>query len=232
MRVLGLLGGMSWQSSIEYEREINQIARKALGGTNSADLIIRSFNFAEIEQLQASGNWSEAGELLAKAANDLERLGAEAIVLCTNTMHVLAEQIEAAISVPFIHIADATGVEIQRQGLKKVLLLGTKYTMEKAFYKDRLVENFNLEVLTPSQDQRDEIHRIIYQELVQGQINSKSKDFYLQVIDQYSKLGVEGVIAGCTEIELLVTPDDVDMPYFPTTSLHSKAAAAFALSAD
>ena len=232
MRVLGLLGGMSWESSIEYEREINQIVRKVLGGTNSADLIIRSFNFAEIEQLQASGNWSEAGELLATAASDLERSGAQAIVLCTNTMHVLAEQIEAAISVPFIHIADATGVEIQRQGLKKVLLLGTKYTMEKAFYKDRLVEKFNLEVLTPPQDQRDEIHRIIYQELVQGQINSKSKDIYLQVIDQYSKLGVEGVIAGCTEIELLVTPDDVDMPYFPTTSLHSKAAAEFALSAD
>ena len=227
--MIGLLGGMSWESSIEYERNINQLVREQLGSTSSADLIIRSFNFAEIEKLQANNDWAEAGKLLTAAAIGLESLGAQAIVLCTNTMHILASDIESAISIPLIHIADATGFEIEKQDLKRVLLLGTSYTMEQAFYKDRLTKNFGLEVLIPNQAQRLEIHRIIYEELVQGKTLESSKNFYLSVIDEYVESGAEGVIAGCTEIELLVKPEDVSVPYFPTTSLHSKAAAAFAL---
>jgi aspartate racemase len=226
---LGLLGGMSWESSIEYERQINQRVRERLGGTASADLVIRSFNFAEIEDLQAKGDWETAGKLLAEAAVGLQSLGAEGLVLCTNTMHKLAEVIEAAVQIPLLHIADATAIQIQSQGLRKVALLGTKFTMEQDFYKDRLVEKFGLEVLIPSQPQRNEIHRVIYEELVQGQVLASSKEFYLEVIQELVSGGAEGVIAGCTEIELLVTPSDVGVPYFPTTAIHAAAAADFAL---
>lgn len=226
---LGLLGGMSWESSIEYERQINQRVRERLGGTASADLVIRSFNFAEIEDLQAKGDWETAGKLLAEAAVGLQSLGADGLVLCTNTMHKLAEVIEAAVQIPLLHIADATAIQIQSQGLRKVALLGTKFTMEQDFYKDRLVEKFGLEVLIPSQSQRNEIHRVIYEELVQGQVLASSKEFYLEVIQELVSGGAEGVIAGCTEIELLVTPSDVEVPYFPTTAIHAAAAADFAL---
>lgn len=226
---LGLLGGMSWESSIEYERQINQRVRERLGGTASADLVIRSFNFAEIEDLQAKGDWETAGKLLAEAAVGLQSLGADGLVLCTNTMHKLAEVIEAAVQIPLLHIADATAIQIQSQGLRKVALLGTKFTMEQDFYKDRLVEKFGLEVLIPSQPQRNEIHRVIYEELVQGQVLASSKEFYLEVIQELVSGGAEGVIAGCTEIELLVTPSDVEVPYFPTTAIHAAAAADFAL---
>jgi aspartate racemase len=226
---LGLLGGMSWESSIEYERQINQRVRERLGGTASADLVIRSFNFAEIEDLHAKGDWETAGKLLAEAAVGLQSLGAEGLVLCTNTMHKLAEVIEAAVQIPLLHIADATAIQIQSQGLRKVALLGTKFTMEQDFYKDRLVEKFGLEVLIPSQPQRNEIHRVIYEELVQGQVLASSKEFYLEVIQELVSGGAEGVIAGCTEIELLVTPSDVGVPYFPTTAIHAAAAADFAL---
>lgn len=221
---------MSWESSIEYERLINQAVRNQLGGTNSADLIIRSFNFSDIELLQSLGKWDEAGYLLGQAAKNLERAGAEAIVLCTNTMHVLADYIQREISIPFLHIADATGQAISDAGLKKVLLLGTKYTMERDFYKARLTKNFGLEVLTPAEAQRVEIHRVIYEELVRGIIKSDSKDYFIDVIAEFTDLGIEGVVAGCTEIELLVQAQDLSLAYFPTTSLHSAAAAQFALS--
>jgi aspartate racemase len=230
MKILGLLGGMSWESSIEYERLINQAVRNQLGGTSSADLIIRSFNFSDIEALQSSGKWDEAGNLLVHAAKNLEQAGAEAIVLCTNTMHVLADHIQKEISIPFLHIADATGRAVVGNGLKKVLLLGTKYTMEKDFYKGRLVDNFGLEVITPTETQRDEIHRVIYEELVCGIIKSSSRSYFLDLISEFTERGVEGVIAGCTEIELLVKSEDLGVAYFPTTSLHSAAAARFALS--
>ena len=227
--MLGLLGGMSWESSIEYERLINQHIRTELGGTASADLLIRSFNFAQIEALQEQGLWAEAGTLLANAAKALEDAGAEGIVLCTNTMHVLAAEIEQAINVPFLHIADATGAAVTKAGLSRVLLLGTRYTMEKDFYKARLAAAFDLEVEVPNLDERDEIHRIIYEELVQGELNSSSKNFLVGLVRKYFDKGIQGVIAGCTEIELLLKPEDVAGHYFPTTALHAQMAAQFSL---
>jgi aspartate racemase len=229
MKTLGLLGGMSWQSSIEYERTINQIVHDALGGVASADLIMRSFNFQEIEDLQTKGDWQTAGQLLAEAAKNLQDSGAQGVVICTNTMHKVADQIQAAISIPLIHIADVTGSAIQTQGLKTVALLGTNFTMSEGFYRDRLLENFGISAIVPNESDRGEIHRIIYQELVQGKIISESREFVLRVIETLMESGVEGIIAGCTEIELLVKPSDVDVPYFPTSYLHAKAAAEFAL---
>lgn len=229
MKRLGLLGGMSWESSIEYERQINQLVRAKLGGTASADLVIRSFNFAEIEELQAKGDWDEAGQLLAEAAQGLEAMGAEALVICTNTMHKLASVVESSVKIPLIHIADATAEKIVARGLGKIALLGTKFTMEQDFYKSRLTQNFGLDVSVPSQEQRDEIHRVIYEELVQGIIVDSSRDYFLGVINELVASGAEGVIAGCTEIELLVKPSDVAVDYFPTTEIHAEAAAKFSL---
>lgn len=230
MKMIGLLGGMSWESSIEYERQINRAVRAELGGTSSADLIVRSFNFAEIEALQIAGKWDEAGDLLAKSAKHLEEAGAKAVLICANTMHLLAEKVQNALSIPLIHIADTTGEAVNAQRVKKVLLLGTRYVMEKDFLKGRLAEKFSLEVLVPNRDQRDEIHRIIYEELVRGLIEPRSKAFVLDLIAEFTTCGVEGVIAGCTEIELLVKPEDVTVPYFPTAAIHAAAAAQFALS--
>jgi len=230
MKALGLLGGMSWESSVVYEKIINESVRDALGGVASADLIVRSFNFADIEKLQATHDWDSAGEVLARSAADLERVGAEAIVLCTNTMHRVAGAIETAISVPLLHIVDATGKAIQATRVKRVALLGTRYTMEQPFYRDALAERYNLEVVVPSEEERDTIHSIIYDELVQGIINPASREQVLDIIGRMSREdAVEGVIAGCTEIELLVTQDDLDVPYFPTTTLHARHAATFAL---
>jgi len=230
MKALGLLGGMSWESSVVYEKIINKSVRDALGGVASADLIVRSFNFADIEKLQATHDWDSAGEVLARSAADLERVGAEAIVLCTNTMHRVAGAIETAISVPLLHIVDATGKAIQATHVKRVALLGTRYTMEQPFYRDALAERYNLEVVVPSEEERDTIHSIIYDELVQGIINPTSREQVLDIIGRMSREdAVQGVIAGCTEIELLVTQDDLDVPYFPTTTLHARHAATFAL---
>lgn len=228
MRRLGLLGGMSWESSIEYERMINEGIRTALGGVHSADLVIRSYDFAAIEALQAAGDWDAAGELLAADAVHLERAGAEGIVLCTNTMHVVAPQIEAAISVPLLHLADATAVAVAAAGVESVALLGTRYTMEQEFYRGRL-EAQGLRVLVPDEPDRTVVHEVIYNELVQGRVEPASKRAYLDVIDRLIGRGAVGVIAGCTEIELLVGPDDVACPYFPTTALHAEAAVRFAL---
>ena len=230
MKTLGLLGGMSWESSVVYEKIINESVRDALGGVASADLIVRSFNFADIEKLQATHDWDSAGEVLARSAADLERVGAEAIVLCTNTMHRVAGAIETAISVPLLHIVDATGKAIQATHVKRVALLGTRYTMEQPFYRDALAERYNLEVVVPSEEERDTIHSIIYDELVQGIIHPASREQVLDIIGRMSREdAVQGVIAGCTEIELLVTQDDLDVPYFPTTTLHARHAATFAL---
>jgi aspartate racemase len=230
MKTLGLLGGMSWESSVVYEKIINESVRDALGGVASADLIVRSFNFADIEKLQATHDWDSAGEVLARSAADLERVGAEAIVLCTNTMHRVADAIETAISVPLLHIVDATGKAIQATRVTRVALLGTRYTMEQPFYRDALAERYNLEVVVPSEEERDTIHSIIYDELVQGIIKPASREQALEVIGRMSREdAVQGVIAGCTEIELLVTQDDLDVPYFPTTTLHACHAANFAL---
>jgi len=229
MKRIGLIGGMSWESSIEYERIINEEVRTRLGGTHSADLIIRSFDFAVIEDLQASGDWQRAGELLAGAARDLEHCGAEILVLCTNTMHRLAADIIDAVSVPLLHIADATAADIHRCGVRTVGLLGTKYTMEAEFYAGRLASQHGLDVRTPNETARNEVHRIIYDELVQGVIDDDSRQTYIDIASELIDGGVEGIIAGCTEIELLLRGDDLDVPYFPTTRLHATAAVDLAL---
>ena len=224
MKVIGLLGGMSWESSIVYERILNEEARRRLGGVHSADLLIRSYDFATVEQLQSAGEWERAGRLLADGARKLEAAGAEILVLCTNTMHEVADVIAAAVRIPFLHIADVTGAAIKAAGLAKVGLLGTRYTMERGFYTDRLRTAYGLTVLIPDEPDRTAVHQIIYDELVQGVIRGSSRTRYLEVIGQLQQQGAEGIIAGCTEIELLVQASDLSLPYFPTTRLHALAA--------
>jgi aspartate racemase len=219
---------MSWESSVEYERLINTEVRRRLGGTHSADLLVRSYDFAGIEALQERDDWETAGTLLAADAAALEAVGAELIVLCTNTMHRVATAIEAAITVPFLHIADATADAIERAGLARIALLGTRYTMEEDFYRGRLTER-GLEVMIPDEAERALIHRVIFEELVQGEVNATSRRRFLAIIERLVADGAEGVIAGCTEIELLVTPGEVPYPYFPTTALHALAAVDAAL---
>jgi aspartate racemase len=225
---IGLLGGMSWESSIEYERLINTEVRRRLGGTHSADLLIRSYDFAHIEALQERGDWDAAGDLLATDARLLQDGGAEIIVICTNTMHLLADVIAARIDVPLLHIADATAAAVVAAGVGHVALLGTRYTMEHDFYRGRL-ETHGLEVSIPVEPDRTRVHDVIYDELVRGVVRSDSRDEYLAIIARLAAAGAGGVIAGCTEIELLVGSDDVDMPYFPTTRLHAIAAVELAL---
>jgi aspartate racemase len=219
---------MSWESSVVYERIINEEVRQRLGGVHSADLIIRSYDFADIERLQTAAAWSDAGRVLAEGAATLEGAGAELIVLCTNTMHQVAEAITAAVSVPFLHIADATAVAINSAGIETVALLGTKYTMEQPFYRERL-EMHDLEVVVPYESDRESVHNVIYDELVRGVINEQSRQLYLEIIERLIADGAEGVVAGCTEIELLVPAELVAIPYFPTTKLHALAAVDAAL---
>lgn len=228
MKRLGLLGGMSWESSIEYERWINEAVRAQLGGTASADLVIRSFNFADIEALQEAGDWDAAARTLADAARDLQACGAEGIVLCTNTMHKVFDEVQRAVDVPMLHIADATAEAAIAHGVGRVALLGTRYTMEQSFYADRL-RDAGLSVSVPDEPDRTVIHEVIYTELVRGVVSADSKRKYLQAIERLVDAGADGVIAGCTEIELLVGPQDVSVPYFPTAFLHAQAAARFAL---
>ncbi len=222
---------MSWESSIEYERVINRFVRQRNGGTSSADLIIRSFNFADVEALQEAGDWVGAGRLLASAARDLESAGAQAIVICTNTMHRVADEVQAAVAIPLIHIADATAEAVRTAGLTRVALLGTRYTMEQDFYAGRLREHA-LEVMVPDEPDRTVIHDVIYDELVRGEIREESRRRYVRAIDTLQHLGAEAVIAGCTEIELLVGPEDIGLPFFPTARIHAEAAARFALGGD
>ncbi|MEP7018733.1 MAG: aspartate/glutamate racemase family protein [Actinomycetota bacterium] len=229
MKRLGLLGGMSWESSIEYERTINQLVRERLGGLASADLLIRSFNFADIEALQTAGRWDDAGRVLADAARNLADGGADAIVICTNTMHRLAEEVQAAVDIPLIHIADATAAAIKGSGVVVVALLGTRYTMEQAFYVGRLRELHGLRVLVPDEPDRTVVHDVIYQELVRGITSPQSKSQYLAIVERLVAQGAQGVIAGCTEIELLIGPADLRVPMFPTAYLHAVAAVDFAL---
>ena len=228
VKTIGLLGGMSWESSIEYERVINTEVRRRLGGVHSADLIIRSYDFARIEGLQATGRWEQAGSLLAADARRLQDAGAELIVLCTNTMHLLADDIEAAIDVPFLHLADTTARAIKDTNIDTVALLGTRFTMEKDFYRGRLASH-GLRVIIPDEPDRTLVHDVIYDELVQGRIVDGSRRQYLEIIDTLLGRGAQGVVAGCTEIELLVSPEDVAVPYFPTTRLHALAAVDAAL---
>jgi aspartate racemase len=224
VRTLGLLGGMSWESSITYEQVINEEVRRRLGGVHSADLLLRSYDFAEIEALQEADDWAGAGRRLGDDARRLEDAGAEAIVLCTNTMHRVADAIESATTIPLLHIAEATSAAIRAAGVGVVALLGTRYTMEQPFLRDRL----GVEVVVPDAADRTLVHEVIYEELVRGVVRPESKAAYLGVLE---RLGADGVVAGCTEIELLLSADDLAVPFFPTARLHALAAVDFALGA-
>jgi len=223
MKTIGLIGGMSWESSIEYYRIINEATKARLGGLHSAKSILVSVDFAEIEALQHEGRWDDAAIHMVEAAQQLERAGADCIVLCTNTMHKLADAIQANSSLPFLHIADATAERIQAAGLQTVGLLGTRFTMEEAFYRDRLHAH-GLTVLVPEEGDRHTIHHVIYDELCQGIIRAESQAKYLTIINTLIQAGAEGIVLGCTEIELLVKQGDSSIPLFPTTRIHAEAA--------
>ena len=229
MKTIGLIGGLSWESSSEYYRIINQETQKRLGGVHSADCLMYSFDFAEIEALQAAGDWEAATALMLGAAEKLARGGAACIVICSNTMHRMAEDIEAALDLPMIHIADATAKAILADGHQRVGLLGTGFTMEQDFYKGRMIERYGLDVITPEAAGRDAVHRIIYEELVRGIIKSDSRRIYQAVIQDLRAAGAEAVILGCTEIGLLIKPEDSALPSYDTTALHALAALEWAL---
>jgi aspartate racemase len=229
MKTIGLIGGMSWESSLEYYRIVNERVKARLGGLHSARSVMVSVDFAEIEALQHAGRWDEAGSLMAAAARSLERAGADCVVLCTNTMHKLAEHIQAAVRVPFLHIADATAERIVRAGLTTVGLLGTRFTMEEEFYRGRLASRHGLRVLVPEPAERETVHRIIYEELCRGVIRETSRAEYAEIMRGLASAGAQGIILGCTEIELLVRSQDSPVPVFPTTRIHAEAAVDFAL---
>ena len=231
MKIIGLIGGMSWESTVTYYQQINEAIKAQLGGLHSAKLVLYSVDFHEIERLQHAGDWDAAGKLLADAARALESAGADFLVLCTNTMHKVAPAIEAAVRIPLLHIADPTGEAIKRAGLSCVGLLGTRFTMEQAFYRDRLRERHGLTVVIPGDDDRDIVHRVIYEELCLGQIKPESRDEYRRIIAALISQGAEGIILGCTEISLLVGQADADVPLFDTTALHAQYAAEQALRA-
>jgi len=229
MKTIGLIGGMSWESSLEYYRLINQAVKEKLGGLHSAKCLLFSVDFAEIEVLQRENRWGEAVAPMQEAAQALQKAGADCVVLCTNTMHKLAEQIEAAIQVPFLHIADATALAIQQAGMHEVGLLGTRFTMEQDFYRGRLMGKDGLKVHIPEPSEREIVHRIIYEELVLGTIKEASRQQYSRIIQSLAGMGAEGIILGCTEIGLLVTASDAALPLFDTTRIHAQAAVEFAL---
>jgi len=228
MKTIGMLGGMSWESSVAYERIANQEVRRRLGGTHSADLIVRSYDFARVEALQEADDWEGAAALLAGDAARLEAAGADLVILCTNTMHRLAPSIEAALTVPFLHIGDAVADAVVATGLDAVGLLGTRYTMEGAFYRERL-EAAGLRVVVPGEASRQQVHDVIYGELVRGEVRDASRAAFQRIVGELVREGAQGVIAGCTEIELLLRPEDVDVPLFPSAKLHALAAVSAAL---
>lgn len=230
MRTLGLLGGMSWESTLPYYRIVNERVRDRLGGLHSAKLVLHSVDFAEIEELQRRADWDAGGAMLADAARGLRAAGAEAIVLCTNTMHRVAPAIEQAVDIPLLHIADATAARIRAVGLERVGLLGTRFTMEMDFYRSR-IEAAGIAVSVPGAAQRNTVDRIIYEELCQGRILEASREAYRGIIAGLVKAGAQGVILGCTEIGLLVGPEDAAVPLFDTARIHAEAAADWALGA-
>lgn len=229
MRTIGLIGGMSWESSAEYYRLINTAVKERLGGLHSAQSIMLTVDFAAIEAFQQSGQWEAAGQILAAAAQALERAGADCIVLCTNTMHKVTEAITAVTRLPFIHIADATATAIQADGIRTVGLLGTRFTMDETFYRGRLTEQHSLEVIVPEAEDRSVINRIIYEELCLGMVRQESRVQYRTIMSRLVEQGAEGIILGCTEITLLVNQADSSVPLFDTTRLHALAAVDFAL---
>lgn len=229
MKVLGLLGGMSWESTIPYYRMINEQVKMQLGGLHSAKIVLYSVDFHEIEQLQHRGDWEGAARVLAQAATSLRAAGAEAIAICTNTMHKVADAVEQASGLPLIHIADATAQQVLQQNIRRVGLLGTRFTMEQDFYRGRLQDKFGIEVVTPVAADRDSVHRIIYEELCLGHIHVASREEYRRIISDLEQQGAQGIIFGCTEIGLLVGPQDASVPVFDTTAIHARAAAEYML---
>ncbi|MBE1300119.1 MAG: amino acid racemase [Alteromonadaceae bacterium] len=232
MKTIGLLGGMSWQSSQYYYAQINQLVADQLGGLSSAKVAMVSVDFAPIAQLQAAEDWPAMAAMLSQSAQQIACAGAECLLICTNTMHAVADDVAAAVDIPLIHIADATGAQLQKDGVRKVALLGTAFTMQKAFYKDRLKTRFHLDVLVPNKAKQDVVHRVIYEELCLGNINASSKSAYIDIIEELVAKGAEAVILGCTEIGLLIEPKDVSVPVYDTVELHARAAVDFALEAN
>lgn len=229
MKTIGLLGGMSWESTLNYYKAINQGVKAALGGLNSAEILLYSVNFDHIEKLQRAGEWQKMGDMLAKSAQDLEAAGAHCLLICTNTMHKVAHQIEENISIPLLHIADATAAQLIQDDISRVGLLGTAFTMEQGFYKNRLTERFGIDVIVPNQEDRDCVHSVIYNELCLGEINLESKERYLAIINKLHRQGAQAIILGCTEITLLVSQNDTEIPLYDTTGIHADAAVKFAL---
>ena len=229
MKTIGLIGGMSWESSAEYYRIINQAVKERLGGHHSARLVMYSVDFEEIEDLQHRDRWEELTQLMIEAARRVERGGADLLLICTNTMHKMAGEVEESISIPLLHIADATAEEIKRQGFNRVGLLGTRFTMEQDFYKGRLKDEHGIDVLIPGEEDREAIHAIIYDELCHGIVDRSSKETFVRVIGNLVSEGAQGIVLGCTEIPLLVKKEDAEVPIFDTAEIHAQAAVDTAL---
>lgn len=229
MKTIGLVGGMSWESTAHYYRLLNEGVRRRVGGLHSARCILHSVDFGEVEPLQREGRWDEIGAVLRDAARGLEASGAELLVLCANTMHRVADRMMEGVRIPLVHIADVTAERVRAAGLRRVALLGTRYTMEQDFYRGRLAERHGLEVLVPGPAERDEVNRVIFEELVLGRIEPRSRARYAAIMDGLVRAGAQGVVAGCTEITLLIGPQDVAVPLFDTTAIHAEAALDLAL---
>ncbi|WED23466.1 aspartate/glutamate racemase family protein [Vibrio sp. JC009] len=232
MKTIGLLGGMSWESTLSYYKSINEGVKESLGGLNSAKICMYSVNFEEIEKLQHQGKWDETAEILSDAAASVEKGGADFLLICTNTMHKVAPEIETKINIPILHIADATAEKLLENGIRKVGLLGTKFTMEQDFYKGRLTNKYGIDVVVPDEDDRTRVHNIIYQELCRGEIKDDSRTAYTQIIDKLRDQGAGAVILGCTEIALLVQQQHTDVALFDTTAIHAQAAVRLATKQD
>ncbi|ELL7084996.1 aspartate/glutamate racemase family protein [Vibrio fluvialis] len=229
MKTIGMIGGMSWESTLSYYKAINEGVKAALGGLNSAQICLYSVNFEPIEKLQHGGKWDETAQLLAQAAKSVEAGGADFLLICTNTMHKVAPEIEAQISIPILHIADATAKQLQQDGIKRVGLLGTRFTMEQEFYKGRLQQQFGIDVLIPDAEQRQQVHRVIYEELCLGTIRPESRAQYVEIVEDLHRRGAQAVILGCTEIALLIQQHDTDVPLYDTTKIHAEQAVQLAL---
>ncbi len=229
MKTIGLIGGMSWESSLEYYRIINETVKERLGGLHSAECVMYSVDFAPMEVLQRQGRWQEAAQCLIEAAQNVERAGADFVVLCTNTMHKVADDIQANITIPLLHIADATAQKVRAANIKTIGLLGTRFTMEEDFYKGRLSHNYGLDVIIPDDNEREIVHRVIYDELVLGDIRPESRAHYVRIMERLVQSGAEGIILGCTEIGLLIHDEDSHVPLFDTTRIHAVAAVEYAL---
>ncbi len=229
MKIIGLIGGMSWESSQEYYRIINETVKEMLGGFHSAKIIMYSVDFEEIEKLQHQEKWRELTELMIDAARRIERGGADFVVICTNTMHKMADDVQKNIKIPLLHIADVTAEKIKEKGLRKIGLLGTKFTMEEEFYKGRLAERYGLDVIIPNEEERQIVHDVIFNELCLGEIKQSSKEQFKKIMQNLVSRGAEGIILGCTEIPLLVKQEDVEVPLFDTTMIHAKSAVEYAI---